>query len=169
MSDDSDSEFERKPHPPPLFLNDAERDFRKQVTDEVIERVVGQKISYYPIDIRNSNFHPLYGEATDKVFREPLAVKALIDWRNQGELELDYEDNVAFDVNKGIIVHFHKRRLTEDQKFMVNAGDFICYGSTFYEIAKTLEPSRVFGQINHRLEISAHCIRARQSIFDGES
>ena len=49
--------------PPPLFTGKKERDLVKQVNDELIERVIGQTIVYYAIDIQASNFHPLYGEA----------------------------------------------------------------------------------------------------------
>ena len=47
--------------PPPLFLGEKERDLVKQVNDELIERVIGQQITYYAIDIERTNFHPLYG------------------------------------------------------------------------------------------------------------
>lgn len=166
MSDDDDNSWSRpNSPPPPNFLNSAERDFRKQVTDELVERVIGQKIAYYPIDVENTNFHPLYGEAIDKTFRDPVVIKALIDWENLGQLETSFEDDVAFDVEKQVLVHFHKRRLTEDQELYVKTGDFFAYGGTNYEIAKTMEPKRVFGQINHKLEITALGIRSRQSLF----
>ena len=45
-----------------------ERDLVKQVNDEIIERVVGQQILYFPIDIETTNYHPLYGEAIEKPF-----------------------------------------------------------------------------------------------------
>ena len=35
--------------PPPLFLGKKERDLVKQVNDELIERVVGQTVLYYPV------------------------------------------------------------------------------------------------------------------------
>ena len=37
--------------PPPLFLGKKERDLVKQVNDELIERVIGQGIFYYPISM----------------------------------------------------------------------------------------------------------------------
>ena len=46
--------------PPPLFLGKKERDLVKQVNDELIERVIGQTIAYYPIDIERTNFHRVY-------------------------------------------------------------------------------------------------------------
>jgi len=54
--------------PPPLFLGKKERDFVKQVNDELIERIIGQGIFYYPISMEHTNFHPLYGEAIEKTF-----------------------------------------------------------------------------------------------------
>ena len=64
----------------PLFLGKKERDFVKQVNDELIERVIGQGIFYYPISIEHTNYHPLYGEALEKTFLPPVRVYALIMW-----------------------------------------------------------------------------------------
>ena len=36
--------------PPPMFFGEKERDLVKQVNDEIIERVVGQQILYFPLD-----------------------------------------------------------------------------------------------------------------------
>jgi hypothetical protein len=35
--------------PPPLFTGEKERNLVKQINDEVIERVIGQTVLYYPI------------------------------------------------------------------------------------------------------------------------
>ena len=45
--------------PPPMFLGEKEKNLVKQVNDEIIERVVGQQLLYFPIDIDHTNFHPL--------------------------------------------------------------------------------------------------------------
>ena len=68
------------------------------------------------------------------------------------------------DIN--LTVHFHKRRLTEDQDLYVREGDFILYGDTFYEIVSLQEPRELFGQIDHKVEISATCTKAREGLFD---
>ena len=49
--------------PPPLFTGKKEKDLVKQVNDEIIERVVGQTILYYPVSLEHTNFHEIYGEA----------------------------------------------------------------------------------------------------------
>ena len=58
--------------PPPLFLGKKERDLVKQVNDELHERVIGQQVIYYAIDVENTNYHPLYGEAIEKTFYPPM-------------------------------------------------------------------------------------------------
>ena len=150
--------------PPPLFLGKKERDLVKQVNDELIERVIGQTIAYYPIDIERTNFHDLYGEALTKTFLPPVRVNALIEFDG---ITTKYSSNIGLDKESSITIHFHKRRLTEDQDLYVREGDFVLYGDILYEIVTLSEPKQLFGQIDHKLEISAKCIRAREGLFDG--
>ena len=78
----------------------------------------------------------------------------------------EFKQSIGLDKEISLIAHFHKRRLTEDQDLFVREGDFIIYGDTFYEIVTLAEPKQMFGQIDHRMEISAKCIRAREGLFD---
>ena len=64
--------------PPPLFFGKKERDLVKQVNDELIEKVIGQQILYYPISLEHTDFHPIYGEALHKSFLAPIRVYALV-------------------------------------------------------------------------------------------
>ena len=150
--------------PPPLFFNKKERDLVKQVNDELIERVIGQTILYYPISHIHTNFHPLYGEAIDKNFLPPVRVYVLIEW--DGTLTTTTKYGV--DRIYSLTCHFHKRRLTEDQDLYVREGDFILYGEEYYEIVTLNEPKQLFGNTDYMLEISAKCARARQGLFDGK-
>jgi hypothetical protein len=149
--------------PPPLFLGKKERDLVKQVNDELIERVVGQTIVYYPIDIERTNYHDLYGESLKKTFLPPVRVHALVEFDG---INTKYSSNIGLDKESSLTVHFHKRRLTEDQDLYVREGDFVLYGSIYYEIVTLAEPKQLFGQIDHLLEISAKCVRAREGLFD---
>lgn len=148
--------------PPPLFVGKKERDLVKQVNDELIERIIGQQIVYYPISINKTNFHSLYGEAIKKTFQPPVRVYALVEW--DGETTTT---DPLIDKRSSLTVHFHKRRLTEDQDLFVREGDFIYYGSFYYEIVTLNQSKQLFGQIDHKFEISAKCVRARKGIFDG--
>ena len=151
--------------PPPMFLGEKEKNLVKQVNDEVIERVVGQQILYFPIDIDHTNFHSLYGEAIEKTFLPPVRVFARVEYQG---VETNVIDNIGLDKKTALKVMFHKRRLTEDQNLFVREGYFVKYGSIFYEIVKTNEPKHLFGQADTQFEITADCIRARDGVFNAE-
>ena len=149
--------------PPPLFLGKKERDLVKQVNDELIEKVIGQQILYYPIDLETTKFHDLYGEAVNKTYLPPIRVYALVEFT---EFVTEYMESAGIDKTWEINVHFHKRRLEEDQDMYVREGDFVLYGEHYYEIVKLSEPKKLFGQVEHSFEIAARCRRARKGLFD---
>lgn len=148
--------------PPPLFAGKKEKDLVKQVNDEIIERVIGQTVLYYPISIENTNFNPVYGEAIKKNFLNPVRVHALVRYDSQETTTT----NLGVDRIEKISVFFHHRRLTEDQDLFVREGDFLLYGEFYYEILTLEEPKWLFGQVDSRFEIAATCVRAREGLFD---
>jgi len=164
MSDDNKWSKPDSP-PPPMFFGEKEKNLVKQVNDEIIERVVGQQLLYFPIDIDHTNFHPLYGEAIEKTFLPPVRVFARVEYQG---VETNFLENMAIDKKTGLKVMFHKRRLTEDQDLFVREGDFVKYGKIFYEIVKLNEPKHLFGQADTQFEIQAECIRARDGVFNAE-
>jgi len=162
MASEKDKWTQPTTPPPPLFLGEKERDLVKQFNDELIERVIGQVIAYYPIDIEHTNFHPLYNEAVTKSFLPPIRIYALVEYQGQETTT----DKYGIDKMTKITVHFHKRRLTEDQDLFVREGDFISYGAAYYEIVTLKEPKELFGQADRQMEIVAECIRSREGLFD---
>jgi hypothetical protein len=147
--------------PPPMFFGNKERNLVKQVNDELVERVVGQTIAYYPISIEESNFSDVYGEALDKVSLPPIRVYAFV------EVESEQSNEVyGYEYQSKLTVNFHRRRLVEDQNLFVRVGDFVQYGDEFYEIVRTYNDTRYyFGQVEHKFQISAECVRARKGVF----
>jgi hypothetical protein len=152
--------------PPPMFVGKKERDLVKQINDEIIENVIGQSILYFPIDMEASNFHPLYGESIQKTFLPPIRVYALVNYQGT---QLS-SDKYGIDKFDSIEIHFHKRRLTEDQDLFAREGDFIQYDGNHFEITKLVEPRMLFGQDTGqdgvRVEVVATCRRAREGLFD---
>ena len=158
------NEWERPASPPPpLFLGKKERDLVKQVNDELIEKVIGQQILYYPIDMERTDFNNLYGEAIEKTYLPPIRIYALVEFT---DFSTEYMDNVGIDKTWEINVHFHKRRLEEDQDLYVREGDFVLYNDSYYEIVKLSQPRLLFGQAGHSFEIAARRRRARKGLFD---
>jgi len=159
------NEWEREPAPPPpLFTGKKEKDLAKQVGDEVLERVVGQQVLYYPISVEHTKFHDVYGEAIEKNFLSPIRVYVLVDWEG---LKTE-TGKFGVDRRSEITVHFHKRRLTEDQDLYVREGDFVLYGEIYYEIVSLDEPKQMYGQIDSRYEVIAKCTRAREGKFNAK-
>ena len=159
---DPKNKWKRPAAPPaPMFFGKKERDLVKQVNDELAERVLGQTIAYYPISIEESNFNDIYGEAKEKVSLPPVRVFAYVVVDNeQTNTKYGYEYQTKLTVN------FHRRRLVEDQNLFVRVGDFVQYGEVFYEIVKTYNDTRyLFGQVEHKFQISAECVKAREGVF----
>ena len=160
----SDEWSQPKNPPPPLFAGQKERNFVKQVNDELIERVIGQQLLYFAIDLSHTNFHELYGEAPVKTFLPPIRGFALVDWQSHQTKTEAY----GIDRRSSLTVHFHNRRLTEDQDIYVREGDFVKFGEFYYEIVSWELPDLMFGQVDHKVQISAKCIRAREGTFNAE-
>ena len=144
-----------------MFLGKKERDLVKQVNDELAERVVGQTVAYYPVSLKDSDFHSIYGEAIDKVTLPPVRVYAYVIVENE-----QTNERYGYEYQSKLTVNFHRKRLTEDQDLYVRVGDFIQYGTLFYEIVRTYNDTRYyFGQVDHKFQISAECVRAREGTF----
>jgi hypothetical protein len=150
--------------PPPLFLGEKERDLVKQVNDELLERVIGQQVLYIPVSTKFTNFHPLYGEAIQKSFLSPVRVYALVEFDGKKTTT----ENYGLDKEYSITVKFHQRRLQADQDVFVREGDFVLYGSSFFEIVSLDDNRELFGQVEHRFQIIAKCIKARKGLIDLE-
>lgn len=149
--------------PPPMFFGKAERNLAKALTDEIGERILGQALLYYPIDIAASNYHSVYGECIEKSFLPPVRVYGFVEYKGT-ETEVS---EFGTERKTSLTVHLSKRRISEDQDLWVRVGDFIFYGDVYYEIASLEEPKVMFGQISEKYEITANCIRAREGIFNG--
>jgi len=149
--------------PPPLFLGQKEKDLVKQINDEVIERVIGQTVVYYPISREHTNYN-IYGEAVQKTFLSPIKVQAMVQWEGSKTTT----DIFGVDRRNFLTIHFHHRRLTEDQDLYVREGDFVLYGDEFFEIVTIAETKLLFGQIQSTFELAAKCVRARENVFNAK-
>ena len=81
------------------------------------------------------------------------------------------QQQYGFDNVYNITVHFHKRRLTQDQNLFVRLGDFVQYDQMYFEIVDVFEPRYLFGQDGDfadgtSLEVTAVCKQARRGLFD---
>ena len=128
--------------PPPLFVGAAERNFVKQINDEVIEKVIGQQILYFPVDVDRTNYN-FYGEALAKTFLPPVRVYCLTSYNESERTQGVY----GFDNVRMIECNFNDRRLSQDQDLYLQVGDFVQYDETFFEVVDVSAPKKtLFGQ-----------------------
>jgi len=147
--------------PAPMFFGEKERNLVKQINDELSERVLGQTIAYYPISIEESNFNDIYGEAKEKVSLPPVRVFAYVVVENE-----QTNERFGYEYQTKLTVNFHRKRLVNDQNLFVRVGDYVQYGDQFYEIVRLYNDTRYyFGQVEHKFQISAECVKARQGAF----
>ena len=158
MSEDNKWKQPDQP-PPPLFTGKKEKDLVKQINDEVIERVVGQTIIYYPISLEHTNFHDLYGEAIDKTFLDPIRVYAMVKWDSQNTtttpLGVDRIEKICIFQKKtdGRSRSFCQRRISYSME-------------RIFMILTLVEPVWLYGHVESSFEITADCVRARKGLFE---
>lgn len=146
---------------PAMFLGDKEKNFQKHIAQEISERITNETVLYYAVDVDNTYYHPLYGEALVKKFWPPVRLAALIEWKPQETKN----EKFTLDRVPVIAVHMLKRRIEEDSGLNVMVGDFVFYGRDFYEIVSIENPTKLYGSPTQQVEIVLTCVKARQGTF----
>lgn len=119
-------------------------DLISDLTKEVIKDVIGQRIFYYPVRTDVTTVHDVYEESTEKVFDTPIELDALVEW-SPGEIRTNKFGSEKF---HSIEARIHARDLT-DKDLRMKIGDFMSYGSVFFEITQVVSISKIFGQVEH--------------------
>lgn len=139
-----------------LFFSEKELEFIKKLNDELIGKVITQKIYYYKIENKESN---VYGEVKNKIFSKPIDIYVLVDIQEKSEQETNI---YGVDTKYSIIVYFQKDRVIE-KNIDVCVGDYIKYGNVLYEITSCLETKFVFGLPTKSIMIKCDCVAVRES------
>ena len=127
-----------------LFITPRELDLISDLTKEVIKDVIGQKIFYYPIRSDVTAVHDVYEESIEKVFDPPIEIDALVEW-SPGEVKTT---KFGSDKYHSIEARVHAQDLN-DKGLRMKMGDFMSYGSIFFEITQVVTISKIFGQVEH--------------------
>lgn len=146
-----------------LFIGDRELTFFQRVATEVVECVTQQKIRYYSIDSDRTPTDELYGESTQKIFRKPLEVYALILYNSP----LIDTGSFSTETTYSLKVYIQKFRVENDLKMTPRIGDFIEFSNHYYELTKVYEPQLIAGQdvSGFRMGIYCEAISTRSDVF----
>jgi len=128
-----------------FFITPREINFINDIAKEVVKDVVGQKIYYFPISETKSNIHPVYEEATDKIFENPIQIGCLVKYLPQ-----DVRANLFGSEDYYTIEVYLQVRDLLDKGITILEGDFFSYGSVFFEVITAPDSNTIYGQVEHK-------------------
>lgn len=146
------------------FVTERELAFIDKINKELIQRVIGQEISYHAISQEKSKVNSLYGESIQKVWDSPVLINARVLWDNTQSASTSF----GMDSKYTAEVYFHHLELQE-RNVQPREGDFLEFGNVFFEITSVTQPQIVFGQINNRLMTKCICVPSREGQFQAGS
>ena len=139
-----------------LFIGQREVDFMADITKELIKDVVGQKIYYYTVREDLSNVHEIYDESVNKVFNPPIEIECLVEWQPSVVKTTRFGQEQL----KKIVVYLHPRDML-DRDIQVRDGDYLSYGSNFFEITSVFFDQIAYGQVERNVSIKVNAIQTR--------
>lgn len=142
------------------FITQREINFIDRVNKELIQKVVGQEVTYYAISVEKSRVNRLYEEAIQKVWDPPVLIDARVLWDNTNSTST----GMGIDSKYPLEVYFHDLEL-RDRNVKPKEGDFIEFGQVFFEITSVTQPQIVFGQVNNRIMTKCVCVPSREGQF----
>lgn len=124
-----------------LFITAREIHFINDIAKEFIKDVVGQTINYYPVSTLKTKVHPIYEEAVQKIFDNPIKLPVLADWP-----EVEVRAN-QFGLEKTAQVEvFVQARDLIDKGFTIYEGDFFTFADKAFEVVSFTMLNNIFGQ-----------------------
>ena len=144
-----------------LFITPREIDLISDLTKEIMKDVVGQKIYYYRVREEYSEIHDVYEESPEKVFDQPVEIDCLIEWDSSKVST----NNFGTEKYQKITVYIQHRDMMH-KEIDLREGDYLSYGTNFFEIATIEDDQLVFGQIEYSTGYRLACTQARIGQID---
>jgi len=144
-----------------LFITSREIQFINDLTKEFVKDVVGQTINYYPVSTLKTKVHPVYQEAVQKIFDNPIKVPVLASWP-----ESEVKAN-QFGLEKiAKLEVFIQARDLIDKGFTIIEGDFFTFADQAFEIVSFVTLGNIFGQEEYEVGYKITAMSARLGQFD---
>lgn len=143
-----------------LFRSENDRKYLKSLNKEIIEKVLGEKVTYYPLSKKLTKTN-LYGEAPKKTFDAPISIYALIEWGDQEVTTNEFGQDVIYTLK----VHILEDHL-KDIDTKPTEGDMVDYNQVKFEITKITNPDLLLGRAFDNFSLILDCKSVRKGIFD---
>lgn len=144
-----------------LYITNKEISFINDLTKEFFGDVVGQYIILYPISTMKTNVHPIYDEAIEKIFENPIKLVVLA---GQPDWESKYNMFGNEQTNKMEI--YVQARYLLDNNIEVEEGDFFVYNDNVFEILSAVKINNIFGQAEYGVGLKIDAKIARKGQID---
>ena len=143
-----------------FFLTEREINYINDIGKEIVKDVVGQKIYYFPISEIKTNIHPVYEEAPQKIFDNPIEINALVKYMPQ-----EIRANTFGSEEYSTIEVYVQERDMIDKGITVLEGDFFSYGAIFFEVITAPDSNTIYGQVEHKGFMTITGKQARKGQF----
>jgi hypothetical protein len=143
----------------PLFRSKNNLEYIKRKNKQLVEHVVGEKITYYGIN-KEFTRENIYGEAKEKIWNPPIEVKALVRWKEQQITTTKFGQDQTYNISFYPLLD----TLTE-LNLAPTEGDFVEYDSKFFEIASISYPLQMLGVEEQAFYTKLDCVTAREGVF----
>jgi hypothetical protein len=144
-----------------LFLTRREIEFINDINKELIKDIVGQKIIYWPVSTMKTQVDPLYKEAINKIFENPIKLDVLA-----GQPEWSTVHNQFGQEQTTKLEIYVQARDLIDKNFFIHEGDFFTYNDIAYEIVSFVNLGNIYGLEEYATGFKLIGILARPGEFD---
>lgn len=144
-----------------LFIGPREQQFVSDITKEYTKDIVGQYIVYFPVSVLHTQVHPVYDEAVEKIFENPIKIDVLA-----GQPERSNRwDQFGTEGDTTLELYIQPRDLI-DKGLFVTGGDYFIYGEEVYEVIGVVEIENIFGQVEYDRGVKVVGNLSRMGQFD---
>ena len=144
-----------------LFITPREIDFISDLNKEITKDVIGQVVYFYKTRVDLSQPHDVYDEMKERIFDNPVEIDCRVQW-NSEEIK---QDNFGMDVTRRLEIYVHYRDML-DRKITLSEGDFLQYGTDFFEIATVKDDNVIFGQVEYKTGVILTAVLARKGLIN---
>jgi len=125
---------------------------------------VGQYIIYFPVSILHTQVHPVYDEAVEKIFENPIKLDILADQPERSNRwdQFGTEGDTTLEL-------FVQSRDLVDKGLFVTGGDYFLYGEEVYEVIGVVDVENIYGQVEYDRGVKVVGNLSRMGQFDIET
>jgi hypothetical protein len=142
-----------------LFRSNRDIEFFKRLNREVIERIVGENFTYYPIskEFSETNF---YGEAVNKYYDSPIDMYGLVKWNQQDITTSKFGQDMVYNLEIFLLKEY-----LEQIEVVPLEGDGVSYNSQMFEIISVEVPTQFLAKSGQDIGYKLTCISVRDHVF----